>query len=182
MPAIPSDVNIKARWIAPMTGEGEVLEAHTLVIRDGRILDVLPHHEADERYSARVELDRPDHLAFPGLVNARTRLAPVGAEPPAQGFWADGALLCIANMLKAGITCFCEAGYFPREVAAMAVAQGLRAVVGLPVAEHPSAWAQSSGEYLRRIPHTRTAAARRIQGPPVDLDALRAPRCGLARR
>lgn len=150
MPAIPSDVNIKARWIAPMTGEGEVLEAHTLVIRDGRILDVLPHHEADERYSARVELDRPDHLAFPGLVNARTRLAPVGAEPPAQGFWADGALLCIANMLKAGITCFCEAGYSPREVAAMAVAQGLRAVVGLPVAEHPSAWAQSSGEYLTR--------------------------------
>ena len=150
MPAIPSDVNIKARWIAPMTGEGEVLEAHTLVIRDGRILDVLPHQEADERYSARVELDRPDHLAFPGLVNARTRLAPVGSEPPAQGFWADGALLCIANMLKAGITCFCEAGYFPREVAAMAVAQGLRAVVGLPVAEHPSAWAQSSGEYLTR--------------------------------
>ncbi len=150
MPAIPSDVNIKARWIAPMTGEGEVLEAHTLVIRDGRILDVLPHQAAAERYSARVELDRPDHLAFPGLVNARTRLAPVGAEPPAQGFWADGALLCIASMLKAGITCFCEAGYFPREVASMAVAQGLRAVVGLPVAEHPSAWAQSSGEYLTR--------------------------------
>ena len=150
MPAIPSDVNIKARWIAPMTGEGEVLEAHTLVIRDGRILDVLPHREADERYSARVELDRPDHLAFPGLVNARTRVAPVGAEPPAQGFRADGALLCVANMLKAGITCFCEAGYFPREVAAMAVAQGLRAVVGLPVAEHPSAWAQGPGEYLTR--------------------------------
>jgi 5-methylthioadenosine/S-adenosylhomocysteine deaminase len=150
MPAIPSDVNIKARWIAPMTGEGEVLEAHTLVIRDGRILDVLPHQAAAERYAARVELERPDHIALPGLVNARTRLAPVGADPPAPGFWADGALLCIANMLQAGITCFCDAGYFPREVAATAVAQGLRAVVGLPVADQPSAWAQSPGEYLTR--------------------------------
>jgi 5-methylthioadenosine/S-adenosylhomocysteine deaminase len=150
MPATPSDVNIKARWIAPMSGEGEVLEAHTLVIRDGRILDVLPHQAAAERYSARVELDRPNHLAMPGLVNARTRLAVNGANPSAQGFWPDGALLCIANMLKAGITCFGGAGYFPREVAALATAQGLRAVVGLPVAEHSSAWAQGPGEYLTR--------------------------------
>jgi 5-methylthioadenosine/S-adenosylhomocysteine deaminase len=150
MAAIPSDVNIKARWIAPMTGNGEVLEAHTLVIRDGRILDLLPHQAAAERYAARVELDRPDHLAMPGLVNARTRLTPIGVDPAAQGFWVDGALLSIANMLQAGITCFCDAGYFPREAAATAVAQGLRAVVGLPVARHPSTFAQNPGEYLTR--------------------------------
>ena len=80
MLAAPSDVNIKARWIAPMTGEGELLEAHTLVIRDGRILDVLPHGAAAERYSPRVELERPTHLAMPGLVNARTRLAPISDD------------------------------------------------------------------------------------------------------
>jgi 5-methylthioadenosine/S-adenosylhomocysteine deaminase len=150
MLAAPSDVNIKARWIAPMTGEGELLEAHTLVIRDGRILDVLPHGAAAERYSPRVELERPTHLAMPGLVNARTRLAPISDDSPAQGFWTDGALLCVANMLRAGITCFCDAGYFPRDVAATAIAQGLRAVIGLPVAQHPSGWAQSPGEYLTR--------------------------------
>jgi 5-methylthioadenosine/S-adenosylhomocysteine deaminase len=150
MLAAPSDVNIKARWIAPMTGEGKLLEAHTLVIRDGRILDVLPHGAAAERYSPRVELDRPTHLAMPGLVNARTRLAPFAGESPAEGYWADGALLCIANMLRAGITCFCEAGYFPRDVAATAVAQGLRAVIGLPLAENSSTWARSPGDYLTR--------------------------------
>jgi 5-methylthioadenosine/S-adenosylhomocysteine deaminase len=133
-----------------MAGEIELLEAHTLVIRDGRILDVLPHAAAAERYSARVELERPTHLAMPGLVNARTRLAPVAGALPATGFWTDGALLCVANMLRAGITCFCDAGYFPREVAATAVAQGMRAVIGLPVAQHASAWAQSPGEYLTR--------------------------------
>jgi 5-methylthioadenosine/S-adenosylhomocysteine deaminase len=148
MLAIPSDVNIKARWIAPMTGDGEILEAHTLVIRDGRILDVLPHRAAAERYAPRVELDRPDHLAMPGLVNARTHIGAGAAR--SESFSADGALLGIANMLKAGITCFCDAGYFPREVAAAAAQQGLRAVIGLPIAEHSSAWAQSPGEYFTR--------------------------------
>lgn len=150
MPATPSDVNIKARWIAPMTVDGELLEAHTLVIRDGRILDVLPHRAAAERYAPRVELDRSDHLAMPGLVNARTRIGAGTPDARTQSFSADGALLAIANMLKTGITCFCDAGYFPREVAAAAAQQGLRAVIGLPVAEHSSAWAQSPGEYLTR--------------------------------
>ena len=150
MLAAPSDVNIKARWVAPMTGDGGLLEAHTLVIRDGRILDVLPHRAAAERYTPRVELDRPDHLAMPGLVNSRTRIGTVAHDARTQGFSADGALLGIANMLNAGVTCFCDDGYFPREVAAAAIQQGLRAVIGLPVAEHSSGWAQSAGEYLTR--------------------------------
>ena len=118
------------------------------MIRDGRILDVLPHRAAAERYAPRIELDRPDHLAMPGLVNARSRIG--AADARSESFSADGALLGIANMLKAGITCFCDAGYFPRDVAAVAVQQGLRAVIGLPVAEQSSAWAQSPGEYLTR--------------------------------
>jgi 5-methylthioadenosine/S-adenosylhomocysteine deaminase len=151
MLATPSDVNIKARWVAPMTGAGDVLDAHTVVIRDGRILDVLPHREAAERYAPRVELERPTHLAMPGLVNARTRLAPTtNADPVARGFWADGALLSVANMLKGGTTCFCEVGCFPRHAAATALAQGLRAVIGLPVAEQPSDWAQGPADYLTR--------------------------------
>jgi len=150
MPAIPSDVNIKARWIAPMTSACELLEAHTLVIRDGRILDVLPHEEAAERYAPCVELDRPAHLAMPGLVNARTRIAPLAGDSSEEAFWADGALLSIANMLKAGVYLLLRNRLLPREVAAMAVAQGVRAVIGLPVAEHSSAWAQSPGECLTR--------------------------------
>ena len=47
-------------------------------------------------------------------------------------------------------TCFCDVGYFPSDIARLAVAQGLRAVIGLPVAEHPSPWAQNAGEYLSR--------------------------------
>jgi 5-methylthioadenosine/S-adenosylhomocysteine deaminase len=146
----PSDVNIKARWIAPMSGSEELLENHTLVIGDGRILDVLPHSAAAERFAPRIELERPAHLVMPGLVNARTRLAPPAGLASMEGFWADGALLGIANMVRTGTTSFCDVGLFPQEAAAVAIAQGLRAVIGLPVSASPSAWAQSPGEYLTR--------------------------------
>jgi len=133
-----------------MTRRDEVLEHHTLVIRDGRILDVLPNAAAAERYASRVLLDRPAHLLMPGVVNARTHIGPLGPDAAEPKFTADGALLGVANMLQAGTTCFCDIGYFPRDAAHTAISQGMRALIGLPVAEHTSPWAQSAGEYLTR--------------------------------
>ena len=133
-----------------MAGERELLERHTLVVRDGRILDIAPEETARQRYEPRVSLERPSHLLMPGLVNAHTSIGSLPAPGVAPVFSPDLAALGIANMLKAGVTAFCDIGYFPGEVAGMAVAQGLRAVVGLPVAACPSAWAQSPAEYLTR--------------------------------
>jgi len=150
MPGAPSDTNIKARWLVPMTGEA-VLEHHTLVLRDGRIVDVLPDAEAAQRYAPRVLLERPGHLLMPGLVNARTSLAGAAQSHfPPEHFPSETGLVSIANLIKAGTTCFCDVGYFPNEVARLAASQGLRAAIGLPVAEHPSAWAQNAAEYLSR--------------------------------
>jgi 5-methylthioadenosine/S-adenosylhomocysteine deaminase len=142
-----SDTHIKARWLVPMTGE-TVLEHHTLVMRDGRILDILPHAAAAERYTPRVLLERPSHLLMPGLVNARTSCL-AGAASSFE-FEPEVALASIANLIHAGTTCVCDVGYFPNEVARLATAQGLRAVIGLPVAERPSAWAQDARGYLSR--------------------------------
>jgi len=150
MPAVPADLSIKPRWIVPMRRRDDVLENHTLVIRDGRILDVLPDAEAAERFAPRVLLERPEHLLMPGLVNARTRIGSLESAAADLRFHPNGGLLCIANMLRAGITCFCNIGYFPRHAAEAAEAQGLRALIGLPVAERSSPWAKSPGEHLTR--------------------------------
>jgi 5-methylthioadenosine/S-adenosylhomocysteine deaminase len=150
MSAVPVDSTVSCRWILPMTSPGEVLEHHTLVIRDGRILDLLPTAAATLRYTATVHVDRAAHLVLPGLVNAHTRIAP----PPGRTIAADrvheGAQLCIAEMLGAGITCFCGLGQFPQESARAAAEQGMRAVIGIPIAETPSPWASSPAEYLTR--------------------------------
>jgi 5-methylthioadenosine/S-adenosylhomocysteine deaminase len=143
-------MHITPRWILPISGGRGLLQQHTLVVRDGRILDIVPADTAEERYAPRVSLERPTHLLMPGLVNAHTRIGTPPGASTAPAFSQDLAAIGIANMLKAGVTAFCDVGYFPDEAARTAVAQGLRAVIGLPVAAHPSAWARAPAEYLTR--------------------------------
>src|ERR1700733_2256690 len=123
MPAVLADLRIDARWIVPMTTPHEVLENHALVVRDGRILDLLPSAAAMTRYSATVAAERPRHLLMPGLVNAaahglrrplrglRPSAAAVEQRYAAPEFARDGMLVAIAGMLDSGITCFAARGY-----------------------------------------------------------------------
>ncbi len=145
-----------------MTRLGEILERHTLVVRDGRILDLLPSPAAAARYAATVVVQRPDHLLMPGMINAATHAAKSLFRGMGRGLGAlelrfvgpefvrDGTLAAIAGMLRAGITCFGDRYYFPGESARAACDQGMRAVIGLPVADTASPWAQSAAEYLTR--------------------------------
>jgi 5-methylthioadenosine/S-adenosylhomocysteine deaminase len=171
MPAIPVDLSIQARWIVPMTLRGQVLEEHAVIVQDGRVLDVLPCADARRKYAPAAEALRPVHALLPGLVNADTRAArslfrgsAALIPPPARSqrlqqlerryagsdFVRDGALLSIAQMLKGGTTCFADRHSFPPETAAAAAEQGMRAVIGMPVADAPTAWAQTAAEHLTK--------------------------------
>lgn len=112
-----------------MVRAGEVLEYHTLVIRDGRILDLLPSSEASDRYAATVLVNRAEHVLLPGLVNAAVQLDPTErlADRPTE------ALLCIAEMLRAGTTCVCSTGAFADTAARAAAEQGMRVMLGMQV-------------------------------------------------
>jgi len=145
MPAVPADLCIEARWIVPMRARDEVLEQHAVVVRDGRILELLPAAAVAARYDAAAVIRRPSHLLMPGMINAHTRAATTlfrAADSPTAALerrWAgaefarDGVLAAIAEMLLAGITCFADRHPCPEETARAAHEQGIRAVVGLPV-------------------------------------------------
>jgi 5-methylthioadenosine/S-adenosylhomocysteine deaminase len=160
MPAVLADLSIEARWIVPMTTRGRVLENHTLVVLDGRILDVLPTADAAERFAATVVVQRPAHLLMTGMINAHTHAAKSlfrGLDSPVAHleqrfvgpeFVRDGVLAAIAEMLSSGITCFGDRYYYPDQCARTAAEQGIRAVIGLPVSETASPWAKSASEYL----------------------------------
>jgi len=162
MPAVPADLCIEARWIVPMTTPDTVLENHALVVRDGRILDLLPQAAAAGRYAPTVTVQRPAHLLMPGMINAATHAAKTlfrGTPKDAAAlerrfvgpeFARDGVLTAIAQMLRAGITCFADRYYFPDQTARAAGEQGMRVVVGMPVAETASPWAGCSADYLTR--------------------------------
>jgi len=154
-----------------MTVRGRVLENHSLLVRDGRILDILPSAAAAERYAATVVLQRPAHLMMPGMVNANTHaamslfrlmdpdLAPTAWNDPRMSafeqrlgpeFVRDGVLAAVAEMLQSGVTCFADRYHFPDETARAANEQGMRAVIGMPVAETPSLWARTAADYMSR--------------------------------
>src|SRR5258708_25643809 len=71
---------------------------------------------------------------MPGVGNGHTRIGPPPGRAIAPDRLHDGAQMCIAEMLEAGTTCFCGLGYFPQESARAAAEQGMRAVIGIPIA------------------------------------------------
>ena len=162
MPVVAADLRIEVRWLASMAARNAVLEDHSLLIRDGRILDILPTSLAAERYRASAVLQRNSHLLMPGMVNAQSdasvslfRGAKHGAAPAGDGainpeFARDSTLAAMAEMLKSGITCFCDRPSYPEETLRTAQEQGMRAVVGMRVAEVPSPWAKNAAESLTR--------------------------------
>jgi 5-methylthioadenosine/S-adenosylhomocysteine deaminase len=173
MPLAPADLRIEVRWIVPMSARNVVLEDHSLLVRDGRILDILPSPVAAARYSATAVLQRNSHLLMPGMINALSA-APASLSSGANGgavhtdaariqrtanadFARDGTLAAIAAMLKSGITCFCDRAYFPEETARAASEQGIRAMIGMPVADGVTPWTQDAGQSLSRALKLRDA-------------------------
>ncbi|MBA3581801.1 MAG: TRZ/ATZ family hydrolase [Gammaproteobacteria bacterium] len=166
------DTLIKARWVIPVEPIGVVLEHHALVLQSGRIIDILPSDEAERMYVARHIHDLPHHAVLPGFINAHThvpmtlfrgmaddlplmdwlqnKIWPAEAEWVKPDFVADGARLGIAEMLRGGTTCFADMYFYPEIVAQVVRDSGIRACLGTPVLDFPTAWAQNSDEYISK--------------------------------
>jgi 5-methylthioadenosine/S-adenosylhomocysteine deaminase len=166
------DTLIAPRWCVPVEPSGVVLSDHAVIVTDGRIMDLLPLPEALENYQPSVQVQRPDHVLIPGLVNAHTHAAMtllrgLGGDLPLEQWlrnaiwpteqrWVsaemvrDGTELAIAEMMRAGITCFSDQYFFPEIVAETAVDLNMRAMIGTPVIDVPTSWARDAEEYLRK--------------------------------
>lgn len=166
------DTLIHARWIVPVDAGGNIFEHHSIAIRSGRILDILPSPEAIQRFSAENVHQLCDHVLIPGLINTHTHAAmtllrgladdmplmawlnqhiwPAERRWVSEEFVADGTRLAVAEMLRGGITCFNDMYFFPDVAGHVCAAAGMRAMVGLILIDFPSAWAGGAEEYLQR--------------------------------
>lgn len=166
-----ADLLVLPRWIVPVEPAGVVLEEHALLVKGGRIVDLLPADFARQAWSARETLTLPRHAVMPGLVNCHTHAAmsllrgladdlplmdwlqnhiwPAEGTHVSRQFCADGVRLACAEFIRGGITCFNDMYFFPDTTAEVATAAGLRAAVGLIVLDFPTAWAQP-GEYVHK--------------------------------
>jgi 5-methylthioadenosine/S-adenosylhomocysteine deaminase len=165
----PADLLIEPRWLLPMAPALGALSGHGVVIDAGRIMAVGPAAELRSRFAPRATLQRPHHALLPGLVNASTHaaqsllrgllrqtagmaaeLAALTARSAGADFVRDGTRLAMAEMLRAGITCFADLSPFPEEAARVAAAAQMRAAIGLPVTDTPSALADGATAHFAR--------------------------------
>lgn len=179
--AQPVDQIIDARWIVPVEPAGLVLENHSLVIHNGRIVELLPTRDVPARYVSPRHAHLGEHLLLPGFVNLHTHAAmallrgfaddmplmrwlqehiwPAERRLVSAEFVHDGTLLAGWEMLRGGVTCFNDMYFFPRAAAAAALAAGMRAALGITVFEFPSAYGTDAEDYLAKGLAARDALA-----------------------
>ena len=166
------DLQIVPRWIVPVEPHLTVHEDHALVVDGGRIVDLLPADFARQAYRARETLELPNQVVLPGLVNTHTHAAmtllrgladdlplmswlqdhiwPAEGRHASAAFCRAGVALAAAEMLKGGITCFADQYFFPESTVEVLRDASMRALVGVPVLEFPTPWAQNAQGYISR--------------------------------
>ncbi|MCS7279444.1 MAG: amidohydrolase [Thermodesulfobacteriaceae bacterium] len=147
-----------AKWILPST-EVEPLENGCLVIREDKIVDLGLKDEILPKYSQAEIFFFENGLIFPGLVNAHTH-APMSIlrgiaedlplmtwltkiifpiEAHLQKEWVYwGTKLSLIEMIKSGITLFCDMYLFEPEVIRATEESGLKALLGEGLFDFPS--------------------------------------------
>ena len=166
------DSLITARWVIPVEPAGVVLDSHSVAVRDGVIVAVLPSGEAARRFTAAETVDLAGHALIPGLINLHTHAAmslmrgladdlplmtwlnetiwPAEAKHVSPNFVRDGTRLACIEMLRGGITCFNDMYFFPESAAQAALDCGMRAAIGIITIDNPSAYASDADDYLAK--------------------------------
>lgn len=164
------DLIIHARWIVPIDAKKSVLEHHSVVIDDGKIIALLPQQKAKSKYTATKTHSYEQHCIMPGLINNHTHAAmsllrgladdlplmtwlndhiwPAEKRWISDAFVEAGSELAIAEMIRGGTTCFNDMYFFPEATARVVDQSGIRASLGMTVIDIPSAWAANLEEYL----------------------------------
>ncbi|PHS24523.1 MAG: N-ethylammeline chlorohydrolase [Methylophaga sp.] len=164
------DLIIHARWVVPIDAKKSVLEHHSVVIDDGKIIALLPQQKAKSKYTATNTHSYEQHCIMPGLINNHTHAAmsllrgladdlplmtwlndhiwPAEKRWISDAFVEAGSELAVAEMIRGGTTCFNDMYFFPEATARVVDRSGIRASLGMTVIDIPSAWAANLEECL----------------------------------
>lgn len=170
---------IHAGWIIPVVPHGVVLTNHSIVIHEGKIVEILPSDVCKSTYTAQSEYELTDQALIPGLINLHTHAAmtlmrgladdlplmtwlndhiwPAEKQFVNDEFVYDGTLLACAEMLRGGTTFFNDMYFFPEAIARATLQAGMRANLGIVILEFPTGYATDANDYIHKGLATRDA-------------------------
>jgi len=151
---------------------GDVLENHSLVIKNGLIEAILPTDTVAKKYQCNNHVDLTNHVLLPGFNNSHTHLAmnyfrgmaddtslmnwlnhyiwPSEKKWVSEEFVKDASLFAMAEMIRSGTTSFNDMYFFLEATAEAAKTSGMRANIGMTILEFPTQWAQTTDEYFAK--------------------------------
>jgi 5-methylthioadenosine/S-adenosylhomocysteine deaminase len=141
-----------------------------VAVRDNHIVAAGASEEIEGAYEANTTIDCQDCIISPGLINAHTHapmtllrgladdlrldvwlygyMMPVEREFVDQHFCYTGTQLACAEMIRSGVTTFCDMYYNEAEVARATAESGMRAVLAQTILKFPSPDATNYDESL----------------------------------
>lgn len=157
-------------YVVTMDKDFKFYAQGSVAIKDNLIVAVGPTAEIETAYEASTIIDCQDCVISPGLINAHTHapmtllrgladdlrldvwlygyMMPVEREFVGHDFCYVGTLLACAEMLRSGVTTFCDMYYNEAEVARATAKAGMRAVLAQTILKFPSPDATNYDESL----------------------------------
>lgn len=164
------DLVVRAEYVLPMDTGFTVIDDGAVAIDKGRIVEVGRRADIMARYEAASILGGDNRVVMPGFINTHTHAAmvyfrgladdlplkdwlekhmwPAETRWLSPGFVSDAVELACLEMLKAGITTYCDMYFFEEAAAVSAKKMGMRAVLGSGVIDSPAVSAKSADECL----------------------------------
>lgn len=156
--------------VVTMNEAGDIFENGAVAVDQENIVAVGPTAELVAGYEGRDVIDCQGCVVSPGLVNAHTHvpmtllrgladdlrldvwlygyIMPVEREFVGESFCRLGTLLACAEMIRSGVTTFCDMYYYEDQVAQSAAEAGMRAVCAQTILKFPAPDATSYDESL----------------------------------
>jgi 5-methylthioadenosine/S-adenosylhomocysteine deaminase len=164
MQPISVDLILNCRWLIPIIPENQIMERHAIIIKAGRILEILPIADASDKYSANQTKNLDHHAVMPGLINSHTRGATrlfrghdSGSASSAnktlladQSFIAASTELAIAEMLRSGITCYADKQYANNSLIESVQLSGIRSQLNFALQENTTDYGSDVSDYLHQ--------------------------------
>ena len=150
---------------------GQILYDHSVVMVDDKIHDILPTATAITKYQG-LHVELPGQVLMPGLINMHTHIAMnlyrgMADDLPLMSWLNDyiwpaeqatlsadsvrlGSQLAIAEMLRAGITCFNDHYFYPDITAEVVEETGIRACLGAISLDVANSWGKDADHMLQQ--------------------------------